>query len=49
MSKMHHDDSSDLKAVAEVLKRLYGVRDSRLLNSTPSNRLGADMDDSVAD
>lgn len=25
MSKMHHDDSSDLKAVAEVMKRLYGI------------------------
>lgn len=27
MSKMHHDDSSDLKMVAEVLKTVYGVRD----------------------
>jgi hypothetical protein len=25
MSKMHHDGSSDLKEVAEVLKRIYGV------------------------
>jgi hypothetical protein len=28
MSKMHHDDTSDLKLVAEVLKRVYGVRTS---------------------
>lgn len=25
MSRMHHDDSSDLKVVEEVLKRVYGV------------------------
>lgn len=30
MSKMHHDDTSDLKTIAEVLKRVYGVRDSFL-------------------
>lgn len=35
MSKMHHDDSSDLKMVAEVLKRVYGVRASVV--STLSN------------
>jgi len=28
MSKMHHDNSSDLKTIAEVLKRVYEVRDS---------------------
>lgn len=30
MSKMHHDNSSDLKEVAEVLKRVYGVCNSVL-------------------
>ncbi|XP_024360110.1 hexokinase-1 isoform X2 [Physcomitrium patens] len=28
MSKMHHDDSSDLKVVAEVLKRVYGIQNT---------------------
>lgn len=28
MSKMHHDDSSDLKTITEVLKRVYGIQNT---------------------